>query len=500
MTTLSNIISLQGYFNAEIILILGTVLLVLLSFKKHDGYAKLAYQTTLFVLLCALYATCRSPMRTVATFEGLLSFDNFGRFFKILVTLTAMVATVFAEKSKELQRTPKVEFYAFLIALTLGLNVMCMATNLLVVYLAIEMASIVSYIMSGYIAFSKRSEEAALKYVFYGGMASGVMIFGLSLLYGLTGTLNLPEIRQFLMENPTDRVVLFVTFIFVLTGLGYKMAVAPFHMWSPDVYEGAPMAVTAFLSVASKAAGFALTLRFFLVGFVDTRVVGHWVALKAIDWQLLIAVMAAITMTLGNLVAIQQKNIKRFLAYSSVAHAGTMLMGLAVQSLTGIEGILFYFAIYFCMNLGAFLVAILIANQFGTEIMTDYKGLAHRNGFGFFVALCMSVFLLSLAGIPPFAGFIAKWYILGAVVKAGPTLSWLAIVGVLNSVVALFYYIRLVKYMMIDSPSSEVAVALPAKRLTIIMATFAFFSLTLGIFFAPLAHWVQASASLSFLN
>lgn len=497
MNTLSNLISLQGYYTPELILMAGTVAILFLSFAKGADKSKHAFVAALVVLALALVAEITTPVvKSQALFEGMVAFDSFGKFFKILVIATAIVACLFSDAAYDLKGLPRVEYYSFLVALTLGLCVMCSANDLLMMYLGIEMASIVSYIATGYIAFNKRSEEAGLKYVFYGGMASGVMIFGLSLLYGLTGTLNLIEMREFFLSNPTDRLVLFVTFIFVLTGLGYKMAIAPFHMWSPDVYEGAPIAVTAFLSVASKAAGFAMTVRFFLVGFIDIGAHGQWLALKALDWQFLVAVLAALTMTVGNLVALRQDNIKRFLAYSSVAHAGYLLMGLAAQSSDGVVGILVYLMVYFLMNLGAFLVAVMVANQFGTENIADYKGLMRRKGFGFAAAGCLSVFLLSLAGIPPFAGFVGKWFIFGAVIKAGAPLLWLAVVGVLNSVVSLFYYVRIMKLMIFDEPDSQMEFPAPELRYSILVAVFAGLTVSCGLFFSPLANWAASSAKI----
>lgn len=495
MNTLSNLASLRGFYTPELILMAGSVAVLLFSFAKNADKSRKAYVAALVVLALALIAAIATPVtQSQALFEGMVAFDSFGKFFKILVIATAIVACVMSDDAYDLKGLPRVEYYSFLVALTLGLCVMCSANDLLMMYLGVEMASIIAYVMTGYIAFNKRSEEAGLKYVFYGGMASGVMIFGLSLLYGLTGTLNLVEIREFLAVNPTDRLVLFITFIFILTGLGYKMAVAPFHMWSPDVYEGAPIAVTAFLSVASKAAGFAMTVRFFTVGFIQVSDQGQWSALKALDWQFLVAVLAAMTMTIGNLVALQQNNIKRFLAYSSVAHAGYLLVALAVQSRGGVESLAFYFMIYFLMNLGAFLVAILVANQFGTESIDDYKGMIKRGGSGFVMTLCLSVFLLSLAGIPPFAGFIAKWYVFGALIESGPGLLWLAVIGVLNSVVSLFYYVRIVKFMIFDEPKTADVVAAPSVPFAILLATFTALTFGCGLFFGPLAQWAKASA------
>lgn len=499
MKAIDNITSFSQYFCSELILIVGILALVFMSFrKKEPGTDRLPMVVAALVLALSLADALlwTTADASIGLFGGMLALDPMAKFFKVLVLATALVMCLFADKSKDLDRAPRAEFYAFFLTLTLGLNVMIGANDLLVMYLAIEMASIVSYILTGFLHKNARSDEAGLKYVFYGGLASGVMIFGMSLLYGLTGSLNLIEIREALTGtalNPEGWAVLYVTFIMILTGLGYKMAIAPFHMWSPDVYEGAPLPITAFLSVASKAAGFAITLRFFLVGFVTMNPEG-WVALKQLDWQAMVSALAMITMTIGNLAALRQTNIKRFLAYSSVAHAGYMLMGLAVQSTQGIEAIMFYFGIYLVMNLGAFLVAIYVANEFNTENMEDYKGMAYRNGFGFLIAFCLSIFLLSLAGIPPFAGFIGKWYVFGAVVKAG--LYPLAVVGVINSVISLFYYVRLMKFMFFAEPATEAKATPSYLRFTAVIPAFAVLTVLFGLYFTPLVEWVKISAKL----
>lgn len=489
---MNNIESLS-YFTSEIALLVGILGLLLLAIRRQPDTERYGALFASFALIFALVAAIFTHFeKSTLLFKGMIALDPFGQFFKTVILAAALVTVIMASRARDLERSPKTEFYAFLLALTLGLNLMSVASDLLMIYLALEMSSIVSYVMAGYLAESKRSEESGLKYVLYGGVASGVMIFGISLLYGLTGTLNLVAVRTFLMENPTDRLVLFVTFVMILAGLGYKMAIAPFHMWSPDVYEGAPMPVTAYLSVGSKAAGFAVTLRFFLAGFVAIDAEGTWSVLKAVDWQFLIAALAAITMTVGNVIALKQTNIKRFLAYSSVAHAGYMLMGVAVQSRVGIESILFYFLVYFLMNLGAFFVAILISNQWGTEEIKDYRGLVRQNAFGTFLTICMAIFMFSLTGLPPFAGFIGKWYLFQAVIDSG--LIWLAVVAAINSVIALFYYVRVVKYMAFDPPVSDKKLANRHWRYASVIAVFAVLSVYFGIYFAPLANWAKYSA------
>ncbi len=495
MSALDNIASLKSYFCSELILIVGILALVFMSFRKGHKEAGYLLPTTLAFLVMAAAAIFALPGEAPRTlFMGAIVHDPFGDFFKLLIIATAAVIAVMSASSRDLDKTAKAEYYAFLLTLTLGLNILSVANDLVMIYLAIEIASIVSYILAGYMGSSRRSEEAALKYVLYGGMASGIMIFGMSLLYGLGGSLNLTEIRMYFDGHATDRLVLFITFILILAGLGYKMAIAPFHMWAPDTYEGAPLPVTAFLSVASKAAGFAVTLRFFSTAFLVKGDGETWVSLKSLDWQTLIVVLSALTMTIGNFVALHQTNIKRFLAYSSVAHAGYLLMGLAAQNALGIEGTLFYFLVYFIMNLGGFFVAALMVDQFGTEEISDFKGLAKKGTFSFLISVCFSIFLLSLAGIPPFAGFIAKWYIFSAAIKAN--LIGLAVVGVINSVVSLFYYLRIVKFMLIDEPNNEHVMTNRVSASSAIIFGFAIMTLYFGLFFSPLVNWTKTSASL----
>lgn len=495
---MDNVNSLKSYFSAELILIFGLIITLFLSLRKRENTPLITTIVVPLTLVFSLVAAIATHFdKSLSLFAGMVSLDPFGQFFKVIILITALAAVILSSKSRDLQHEPKPEFFVFLLSLTIGLLVMTSASDLLMIYLAIEMSSLSSYVMAGYLTDDRRSEESGLKYVLYGGVASGIMIFGISLLYGLTGTLNLVEIREYLMHNATDRLVLFITFIMILAGLGYKMAIAPFHMWSPDVYEGAPMPVTAFLSVASKAGGFAVTLRFFIVGFLTIKG-EEWEELKSLDWQTLVAWLAAITMTVGNVLALQQSNIKRFLAYSSVAHAGYLLMGVAVQNNSGIEAVMFYFVAYLLMNMGAFFVATLVANQFNTEDMNDYKGLARQNLYGLFLSLCLTVFLFSLTGIPPFAGFVGKWYLFKATLEA--KLIWLAVVGALNSVLALFYYVRLVKYMLMDTSDKAMPVQNSHWRYSTVIALFALFSIYFGIYFGPIVRWAKFSAQLFYAN
>jgi NADH-quinone oxidoreductase subunit N len=334
----------------------------------------------------------------------------------------------------------------------------------------------------------RRSSEAAFKYVVYGGVSSGIMLYGFSLIYGLTGTLDIFEIAGYLGSGSPYGLTLFLAATLVMAGLGYKVASVPFHFWCPDVYEGAPTPVTAFLSVAPKAGGFALLARFFYLGFsaydgASGRALG-------VDWQMLLAVISAATMTLGNLSAIWQNNLKRLLAYSSIAHAGYMMMGVVMLSSSGLKAVLFYTAAYLFMNLGAFLVVLVLAVRIGSEHIKDYNGLGWRSPW---IALAMTAFLFSLTGLPPTAGFIGKIYLFASVIDGG--LYWLAVVGVLNSAVSLYYYARIIRAMYLEKPATEERVAIPAFATVTLLVLFAG-TLVLGVYWAPLADLADRSTTL----
>lgn len=492
--TMSNFESFKLFFSPEWILVGGIFALIVLPLLGRWSQRVWPGTITLAITLFALIAIIAAPeTRSVGLFNGLLSFDPLGQFAKVFILCSVIIAVILSASARELENTPRPEYYAFLLTLALGLMLLSIANHLLMIYLALEISSIVSYVLAGFMTGDRRSGEAGLKYVLYGGVASAVMIFGMSLLYGVTGSLCLPEIREFLVSNPAHKLTLLASVLMIFVGLGYKVSAAPFHMWAPDVYEGAPMPITAFLSVASKAAGLIVLMRFLVVGFVPVAEGSSaWTRVVDLDWQILVAALSAVTMTVGNLLAIQQTNIKRFLAYSSIAHAGYMLMAVAANSRIGIEAVLFYLVAYFLMNFGAFLVASVVANQFKTEEMSDYKGLVRQSPFGTILALVMTIFLFSLTGIPPFAGFVGKWYVFKAVIDAN--LIWLAIVGIINSVISLFFYVRLIKHMLVDERTTNLPVANTRWSLSLTMGVFATLSLYFGIWFQPIVKWAQAAA------
>lgn len=438
---------------------------------------------------------------TAAIFSGMLAVDPFAWFFKLLILLSALLVTVFSLGSAELNSPGRKvgEFYVLMVALTLGIMLMAGANNMLMMYLAIELSSITSYLLSGYTREAPDSSEAALKYVIYGAISSGLMVYGISLIYGLTGALSFAEINAALpaviARGGSSMLALAMGGILTVAGLAYKISAVPFHFWAPDVYEGAPITITAFLSVASKAGGFALTIRFFKVTFIDTAIVtlpaGMWAILPGFDWRQIVVLLSILTMTVGNLVAVWQNNLKRLLAYSSIAHAGYMLMGLVVLSNDGISAVMLYFVIYLFMNLGAFYVVMLIANKIGSEDIEDYKGLGSRAPF---LTVALAIFMVSLTGLPPTAGFIGKLYLFAALVNHG--WIWLAVVGALNSVVALYYYVRVLRNTFLragDQPGPALAISRLEGVLVLVLLVP---TILLGLYFAPLVNLAQASVKI----
>ncbi len=447
-----------GYFVPELILgvaVIGTILADLLV-RRKEVLAVAALVAVVLSMLASVLMLADTPDTTL--FNRMIVHDQFSLYFKIIFGLAAFATIWMSMDSREVDQVSQGEYYALLLASTLGMYFMATSTNLLMSYLALEFVSLTSYVLTGMLRNNRRSGEASLKYLIYGGVASGTMIYGMSWIFGLAGTMDYAGINEALTtSSPASSLALFIGVVLTLSGLGYKIAAVPFHMWAPDVYTGAPIPITAFLSVGSKAAGFALLLRFFYPALSSLGDDGQWQALGGAGWPQIILVLSMLSMTIGNLAALQQDNIKRLLAYSSVAHAGYMLMGLVVLSDEGLRSVLFYLVMYYMMNIGAFAIVMLVANATGREDFDSFRGLAWRGGA--LPAAAMAVFLFSLAGIPPFAGFIGKFYLFAAVIRA--EMYTLALVGALNSVVSLYYYARIVRAMFLDEPDgSEETVSL----------------------------------------
>lgn len=386
---------------------------------------------------------------------GMLRHDVLAQVFKVMVLLAGAITALISVDIKGIGH--KGEFYLIIVVSTLGATLLAGAADLIMVFLALETLSIPLYILAAFKREDTRSAESGMKYFLFGSFASAILLYGFSLLYGFTGQTNLYAIAEYLSSeafaNSPVPVLLAMALVFV--GFGFKISAVPFHFWTPDVYEGAPTSVTAFVSVASKAASFALLLRFLVAVFPESLVIGDYVIQNF--WVQLVAVLAAVSMTLGNVVALWQRNIKRLLAYSSIAQAGYTLIGIAALQAQTIEGqasavaaVTYYMFMYTFTNLLAFAVVILFSESTGSETIADLAGLNRRSPW---LALAMTIALLSLAGIPPAAGFFGKFYLFNAAVESG--LTWLAIVGVLNAIIALYYYLVVIKVMYVDRSPDE---------------------------------------------
>jgi NADH-quinone oxidoreductase subunit N len=494
-----------AWFRPELTLTAGSLALFVLDLIWRRSAARRALLTAgaLATLAVAAAFLAAQPSEATSLFNGMLASDLFATFFK-WISLGAGALTVLVVAQGDDFPNPRIgEFYALLMAVVLGMFMMASATNLLMIYMSIELVSMVSYVLAGYRRHDRKSAEASLKYVIYGSVASGVMLFGMSYLYGLLGTANVLEFGAKIAALPPagaagvagTKLALVVGVVFVSAGVGYKIASVPWHMWCPDVYEGAPTSFTAFLSVGPKAAGFAVALRFFYGAFAGPAAAdGLAQSVAGIPWPAVVGVLSAVTMTLGNFAAIVQTNLKRLLAYSSIAHAGYTLMGVAALSKLGMQGVMIYMLVYLVMNLGAFLVVIVVSEATGSESILDYRGLARRHPLA---AIAFAIFLFSLTGLPPFAGFTGKWYLFYAVLeRAGaPGGSWyaaLAIVGALNTAVSLYYYARIIRAMFLEAPYVEARVE-PKVGYQLMLGAFSALILVFGVWWSPIVDWSQRS-------
>jgi NADH-quinone oxidoreductase subunit N len=469
-----------AYLAPELVLVTA-ILAVFLGDLFVDNKGRLG-EVALVAAAASLFLVARqSGVEGAWLFNGMIVHDPFGVFFRAVFALATLAAVWMSLGSREVRRTSQGEYYGLLLSSALGMYFMATASNLLMAYL--------SYVLTGLLRHDRRSGEAALKYLIYGGVASGTMIYGLSWIFGLTGSMDYMAIRTALAAGEGQSLALFLAVVLALAGFGYKIAAVPFHMWAPDVYTGAPIPITAFLSVGSKAAGFALLLRFFYPALSIPVEGGQWQVLGGAGWPGLVLVLSMVTMTLGNFAALQQTNLKRLLAYSSIAHAGYLLMGFVVLSDDGLRAMLFYIVTYYLMNIGAFLTVMIVANSTGREDIDGLRGLAWRGGA--IPAVAMAIFLFSLAGIPPLAGFIGKFYLFAAVIRA--EFYALALVGVANSVLSLYYYARIVRTMFLDFPvGGETTVVLDWSNGALLSALTAG-TVVLGVYWAPVIAFADRS-------
>jgi NADH-quinone oxidoreductase subunit N len=430
----------------EIILsVIAMVLLLVNVFIPTKRKAYLGYISFIGLVVTgfALVNGWNAPYELKIGFNGSVLQDNFAIFFKGIFLVGAGLTVLISDQYMEREECNQGELYPLILLATVGMMLMASGIDLMTIFLGLELLSICLYVLAGFNRANVKSNEAGLKYFLLGAFSTGFLLYGMALTYGATGATKIDKIALFVAQNGNVATspMFVVGMLLMAVGFSFKIAAAPFHMWTPDVYEGAPTPMTAFMSAAPKAAGFAAFLRVFFIALP---------ALSA-DWRPLIWVLAVLTMTIGNIIALSQDNIKRMLAYSSIAHAGYALVGFTAANAEGVGGILFYMLSYAFMNMGAFAIIILVGKK-GEENgnVSDYAGFGVKHPV---LALAMSVFLFSLAGMPPTAGFIGKFYLFSGAIKAG--YLWLAIIGVLNSAASVYYYLRVMVFMYMKDPVEE---------------------------------------------
>jgi NADH-quinone oxidoreductase subunit N len=445
------------------------------STKKPLGYMGLV--GVIVAILCLFL----DPGRGTKAFSGMVTVDPFAFFFKLLFLIVAFLTVLASMDYTHREDIEFGEYYVLVLTATVGMILMASGLNLVVIFLGLEVMSISIYVLAGIMRGDQRAVEAAFKYFLLGAFASVFLVYGIALTYASTGSLDLGKINAVFAREAwiAGLPVAIMGLGLLVVGFGFKIALVPFHMWTPDVYEGAPTSITAFMATGVKAAGFAALIRVLLYALPALQ--GYWTELM---WLLAVA-----TMTVGNIIALAQPNIKRMLAYSSIAHAGYILVAFVAGDQLGTSSILFYLLAYVFMNMGAFTVLILFGKK-GEENthLDDYAGLGFKHPL---LGAAMAIFMLSLAGIPPLAGFMAKFYIFSAAVKA--KLYWLAVIGVLNSAVAAFYYLRVLIYMYFREPERDLGIVAlsPAAVLVVIISVWGV--LHMGILPSALLSLAQRS-------
>jgi NADH-quinone oxidoreductase subunit N len=467
------------YLAPELVLAGGIlVLLVATALTPRTRQAWLSWLGLAVIAASALTLASMPGGQPVNVAKGLLAFDAFATFFKAIFLIAGALTLLLSVRYLDTEGSRHGEYTFLVLCATLGMMFMASGTDLITIFVGLETMAIAFYILTGLLKPDRRSNEAAVKYFLLGTFSLGLLLYGVSILYGLTGTTNLRSIAVVLAGHGRDPWLVLAV-IFITAGIGFKIAAVPFHMWAPDVYEGAPTPITAFLSVGSKAAAFAMLLRIFREALPS----------MAGDWTVLFYVLSVVTMFVGNIGALTQSNTKRMLAYSSIAHAGYLLIGVVAGTTRGVAAMLIYLLIYALMQMGAFAVVILLrrADAIGDELK-DLSGLLSRQPFA---AVAMLFFMLSLGGIPPTAGFMGKFWVFSAAIDSGYV--WLAVIGVVNSAISLYYYLRIVVFMFMKN---EAAGSKPVMAPGVAAAlTFALFgTILLGVYPRPLFELAEVSA------
>ena len=468
----------------EIVISIGACLLLIAPVTGFRGNDTSSAKWSMLVLLAitagsVFFASYEvQSIQQTRSFAAMFALDAFSIFFKLLFIVTLAMITLLSDAFLRGTRHSPWEYYSLLAFALCGMMFMASGIHLAAIYIGLELMSLSSYILAGYFKTEQKSTEAAMKYFVLGAVSSAILLYGISLIYGVTGTLSLTRIAEALSTLVTNDALMF-GIIMLAAGLCFKIAAVPFHVWTPDVYEGAPTPITAFLSTASKTAAFAIFARIFYVGMHHFR----------LDWQYVLAVIAALSMILGNFAAITQDSIKRMLAYSSIAHAGYVLLGIIAVSKMGLRGVLVYSVVYVFATLGIWATVLMLAQtEYAGEKVDDFNGLHHRAPFW---AFAMIVFLLSLGGIPPTAGFIGKYFLFYAAVGAG--FGWLAVIAVLTSAVSVFFYFRIVMAMYLKEGSPVKATS--GGALKFVAAVCLIVTLLFGILPSPLIQQVETSSA-----
>ncbi|MFN2187877.1 MAG: NADH-quinone oxidoreductase subunit N [Candidatus Promineifilaceae bacterium] len=480
----------------ELCLILLAVIVLLydraLKPSEHRNPALITAWGTLVIIIITLgiWLIYDQPSNTPTQYwGGMISQDMYTMIFRLVFLLALLLTALISIDVGKLQRG---EYFALLISATIGFSLMAASTDLMMLYVALETAGISLYVLAGFTKGVYRSSEAGMKYFIYGAFATAVMLYGMSLLFGMTGETNIYEVSRVIFQGiqELDAAVLLASAM-VVVGFGFKISAVPFHFWAPDVYEGAPSPVTGLISTASKAAGFAIFLRVATAGIFGPPESSN-------DWWAMLVAMCIVTMTLGNLLAIRQTNIKRMLAYSSIAQAGYGMIGLITAvttagategSVDGVSATMYFLIYYVFTNIAAFGVIIVFSNLTGSDEISDLAGLSRRSPW---LALAMMLALLSLGGIPPTAGFFGKFFIFRAAVEAG--LWWLALIGILNAFIGLYYYLSVVKVMYLYRSEDE-SISIPLSRAAALAIGITVFGiLYLGLFADRTFEWTREAA------
>ena len=477
----------------QLVLFLSVVLVFgidLVGSKEKKWLPYLALTGAVISLGISIYQYGWMEFEEITVLGGMIALDSFSLFFQIFASLVAVFITLLSMAYMKVKSPYQGEYYSFILLASFAISLLALSSDLVMIFIAFELLSISSYILTGFFRHDPKSSEASIKYFLYGSLASAMMLYGMSLLYGATASTNLIEIAQGLVGiDPSLNWVVYSAIVLLLVGFGFKTATAPFHQWSPDAYEGAPTPVTAFLAVGSIGAGFAILIRVMITALPNFQM----------NWVAILTGLSIISMTLGNLVAISQKNIKRMLAYSGIAHAGYLMIGLVSWDsgvlgtvFDGLSGILVYLLVYLAANLGAFTVVTAIEHKTGSNQIEDYAGLIKRSPF---LAGTMVVFLLSLIGIPGTGGFVGKFLVFGSALRV--EYYFLALVAIVNSVIAGFYYLNVIRYMFfqpLDEPAGE-EIQVPGS-LSVVLVLACVFTLLMGIVAQPFIHFVQTSLKL----